>query len=88
MLIYGYFVDRNARKDIIMEISGVKFGQLRELSLIGNGIESIEPLGRIWMPGLTNLLLGQNKIVSLRPLMRIGGHCLGLEWLGIGRYGL
>lgn len=55
---------------------------MRELSLSisffeidANNIESLEILGRIFMPNLENLMLNLNNIVSLRPFAHIAANC-------------
>ena len=62
---------KNLKDEYIEYISQIKFNQLKEINLSGNGITNIEPLCNMNLPFLEFLNLSNNQIIDIKPLKEI-----------------
>ena len=62
---------KNLKDEYIEYISQIKFNQLKEINLSGNGIKNIEPLCNMNLPFLEFLNLSNNQIIDIKPLKEI-----------------
>ena len=55
---------------ILKHIANIKFTHLKEISLNGNCIESVEVLGTVCMPEMMKLILGHNRINTIKSVIK------------------
>ena len=61
---------KNMNPVILQHIADIKFAHLKEISLNGNCIESVEVLGSVCMPSMMKLILGHNRINKIRTIVK------------------
>ena len=57
-------LEQNERKEVLKEISTIKFSRLKRLSVAKNGIESIETINRILLPAIEFLQFGRGFFIK------------------------